>query len=55
MARLEQQVQEQMTTMQKHMELLLQVVNESTVKTKPSQPHCTSNVELVSIVNKGNI
>ena len=34
----QQQVQQQMTTMHQHMESLLQVVNESTAKTK-SQPH----------------
>ena len=36
MVRCEQQVQQQMTTMHQHMESLLQVVNESTAKTKQS-------------------
>ena len=44
MERREQQVQQQMTTMHQHMESLLQVVNESTAKTK-SQSHRTLDVK----------
>ena len=39
MTRCEREVQAQMTTMQQHMESLLQVVNESTTTAK--LPHCT--------------
>ena len=54
MERREQQVQQQMTTMHQHMESLLQVVNESTAKTK-SQPHCTLDVKLVPLSAKDDI
>ena len=54
MERREQQVQQQMTTMHQHMESLLQVVNESTAKTK-SQPHRTLDVKLVPLSAKDDI
>ena len=54
MERCEQQVQQQMTTMHQHMESLLQVVNESTAKTK-SQPHRTLDVKLVPLSAKDDI
>ena len=54
MARREQQVQQQTTTMDQHMESLLQVVNESTAKTK-SQPHCILDVKLVPLSVKDDI
>ena len=49
-----EQVQQQMTTMHQHMESLLQVVNESTAKTK-SQPHRTLDVKLVPLSAKDDI
>ena len=47
MTRREREVQAQMITMQQHMESLLKVVNESTVKAK--LPHHTLDVKLVSL------
>ena len=55
MVRCEQQVQQQMTTMHQHMESLLQVVNESTAKTKQFQPHRTLDVKLVPLSAKDDI
>ena len=53
MTRCESEVQAQMTTMQQHMESLLQVVNESTAKAK--LPHRTLDVKLVPLsVNDNN-
>ena len=53
MTRCERKVQAQMTTMQQHLESLLQVVNESTAKVK--LPHCTLDVKLVPLSMKDNI
>ena len=53
MTRCEREVQAQMTTMQQHMESLLQEVNESTVIAK--LPHCTLDVKLVPLSVKDNI
>ena len=53
MTRCECEVQAQMTTMQQHMESLLQVVNESTPKAK--LPHHTLDVKLVPLSVTDNI
>ena len=53
MTRCEIEVQAQMTTMQQHMESLLQVVNESTTTAKRS--HRTLDVKLVPISVKDDI
>ena len=53
MTRREREVQAQITTMQQHMESLLQVVNESTATAK--LPHCSLDVKLVSLSAKDNI
>ena len=53
MTRREREVQAQMTTMQQHMESLLQVVNESTATAK--RPHRTLDVKLVPLSVKDDI
>ena len=53
MTRREREVQAQMTTMQQHMESLLQVVNESTAIAK--LPHRTLDVKLVPLSAKDDI
>ena len=55
MARHEQEIQAQMTTMHWHIESLLQVVNESTAKIKHSQPHYTLDIKLVPLPAKDYI
>ena len=54
-ARHEQEIQAQISTMHWHIESLLQVVNESTAKTKHSQPHYTLDIKLVPLPAKVDI